>query len=39
MGRSLVAEFLKVNPLFQKEVTGNPEIKAKLTIVSDSACT
>ena len=39
MGRSLLAEYLTLDAKFQKEITGNPEQKAKLTIVSDSACT
>ena len=33
MGRSILAEYLNIDPKFSEKITGNPEEKAKLTIV------
>jgi hypothetical protein len=33
MGRSLLAEYLKIEPSFKNKIVGDPEQKAKLTIV------
>lgn len=33
MGRSLLAEYLKIDASYKNKISGNPEEKAKLSIV------
>jgi hypothetical protein len=37
MGRSLLAEYGRIDPRFRDKINGDPEERAKLTIVADSS--